>query len=195
MAETNKTEKATPKKRRDERKKGNAFQSRDVVSVVILILGFLLISKLGGFIMIQIKGLYLSELTMMSGLHELTIPTCLKILRETVLVFFITTVPILITLALGGIVMTGAQTGFLVSGELLKFKRSRISLIEGFKRMLSMRSVVQLVKSLIKVAVILWVIYTSVQDLMVVTPDMLSASLDNNLSFMLDRIMAIVYKL
>jgi flagellar biosynthetic protein FlhB len=99
LAETNKTEKATPKKRRDERKKGNAFQSRDVVSVVILILGFLLISKLGGFIMIQIKGLYLSELTMMSGLHDLTIPTCLKILRETVLVFFITTAPILITLA------------------------------------------------------------------------------------------------
>lgn len=195
MAETNKTEKATPKKRRDERKKGNAFQSRDVVSVVILILGFLLISKLGGFIMIQIKGLYLNELRMMSGLHDLTIPTCLQILRETLLVFFITTIPILITLALGGIVMTGAQTGFLVSGELLKFKRSRISLIEGFKRMLSMRSVVQLVKSLIKVAVILWVIYTSVQDLMVVTPDMLSASLDNNLSFMMDRIMAIVYKL
>lgn len=195
MAETNKTEKATPKKKRDERKKGNAFQSRDVVSVVILIVGFVLISKLGSFIMTQLKGLYLSDLDKMSGLYELTIPACLQIMKEAMMVFFITTVPILIVLALTGIVMTGAQTGFLVSGELLKFKRNRISLIEGFKRMLSVRSVVQLVKSLIKVAVIMWVIYTSVQDLMVVTPDMLNASLDSNLSFMLDRIMAIVYKI
>jgi len=195
VAETNKTEKATPKKRRDERKKGNAFQSRDVVSVVILIVGFVLISKLGSFIMIQIKELYFSDLEKMANLYELTIPTCLQILRETVMVFFITTVPIIIVLAMTGFVITGAQTGFLVSGELLKFKRSRISIIEGFKRMFSLRSVVQLVKSLIKVVVIMWIIYTSVKDLMVVTPDMLNTSLDSNLAFMMDRIMAIVYKI
>lgn len=195
MAETNKTEKATPKKRRDERKKGNAFQSRDVVSVVILIIGFILISKLGGFIMTQIKGLYLRDLDKMANLYELTIPTCLQILRETAAVFFITTVPIIVMLAITGAVMTGAQTGFLVSGELLKFKRSRISIIEGFKRMFSLRSLVQLIKSLIKVVIIMWIIYTSVKDLLVVTPDMLNTSLDNNLAFMMDRIMAIVYKI
>lgn len=195
MAETNKTEKATPKKKRDERKKGNAFQSRDVVSVVILIVGFVMISKLGSFIMIQVKGLYLSDLKKMDSLYALSIADCLLIMKEAMLVFFISTIPILIVLALTGIIMTGAQTGFLVSGELLKFKYSRISLIEGFKRMLSLRSVVQLVKSLIKVIVIMWVIYTSVQDLMVVTPDMLNAGLDSNLSFMMDSIMSIVYKI
>jgi len=110
-------------------------------------------------------------------------------------VFFVTTIPIVVVLAITGIVMTGAQTGFLVSGELIRFKFSRISLIEGFKRMLSVRSMVQLVKSLIKVAVIMWVIYTSVQDLMIITPDMLNASLDSNLAFMMDRVMAIVYKI
>lgn len=195
MAETNKTEKATPKKKQDERKKGNAFQSRDVISVAILIVGFILISKLGGFIMVQVKELYLSDLEKMSGLYELSIPTCLQIMKEAMVVFFASTIPILVVLAITGIVMTGAQTGFLVSGELLKFKYNRISFIEGMKRMMSVRSLVQLVKSLIKVAVILWVIYTSVQDLMVVTPDMLNSSLDSNLSFMLDRIMSIVYKI
>lgn len=195
MAETNKTEKATPKKKKDERKKGNAFQSRDVVSVVILIIGFFMISKLGGFIIKQIKGLYLSNLDKMSSLHELSIATCVQILKETTMVFFISTVPIIVILALTGIIMSGAQTGFLVSGELLRFKYSRISMLQGFKRMFSLRSLVELVKSLIKVAVILWVIYTSVQDLMVVTPDMLNTSLDNTLAFMMDRIMSIVYKI
>lgn len=195
MAETNKTEKATPKKKKDERKKGNAFQSRDVVSVATIIIGFILISKLGGFIMSQIKELYISELQKMSGFSTLSIPGALQIMRESMLVFFLSTVPILIVLTLTGIIMTGAQTGFLVSGELLKFKSNRISMIEGFKRMLSVRSLVQLVKSLIKVAVILWIIYTGVQDLLVVTPDILNTSFDESISFMMDRIMSIVYKI
>ena len=37
MAEGNKTEKATPKKRRDERKKGNVFMSKDAVAVASLL--------------------------------------------------------------------------------------------------------------------------------------------------------------
>ncbi len=195
MAETNKTEKATPKKKKDERKKGNAFQSKDVVSVVTLIIGFVLISKLGGFILAQIRELYLGELEKMGGLYAMTIPSALQIMRESMFVFFISTVPILIVLTLTGIIMTGAQTGFLVSGELLKFKYNRINILEGFKRMMSVRSLVQLVKSLIKVAVIMWVIYTSIRDLLVITPDLLNSSFDENIAFMMGRIMSIVYKI
>ncbi len=110
MAETNKTEKATPKKRRDERKKGNAFQSREVISVAVLIVGFVLISRLGSFIMLQIKGLFISCLDLMGGLHTLTAASCLLIMKEAMAAFFISTVPILAALALTGIVMTGAQT-------------------------------------------------------------------------------------
>ena len=151
MAETNKTEKATAKKKRDERRKGNAFQSREVISVAMLIVGFILVSRLGGFIMTQVKGLYLTDLDMMNGLYSLSVASCLLIMKDAMVVFFISTVPILIALALTGILMTGAQTGFLVSGELLRFKFSRINLIEGFKRLLSLRSLVQLAKSIVKV--------------------------------------------
>jgi len=195
MAESNKTEKATPKKKRDERKKGNAFQSKEVVSIVTLIVGFVLINKLGSFIMTQIKELYLSELNNMKGMYDLTVSGCLQIMRESMLAFFISTIPILLILALAGIVMSGAQTGFLVSGELIKFKYHRISMLEGLKRILSVRSAVELVKSIIKVVVIMWIIYTSVRDLLIVTPDMLNTSLDSNIAFMLERIMSIVYKI
>ena len=37
MAGDSKTEKATPKKRRDERKKGNVMMSKDVVAVATLL--------------------------------------------------------------------------------------------------------------------------------------------------------------
>ena len=84
MAETNKTEKATPKKRRDERKKGNAYQSKDVISIVVLIVGFVLISKLGGFVAGQVKLLYVKQMAMMEGLHEMTVATCMQVFREGV---------------------------------------------------------------------------------------------------------------
>ena len=40
MADSSKTEKATPKRRRDERKKGNVFLSQDAVAVVTLLGSF-----------------------------------------------------------------------------------------------------------------------------------------------------------
>ena len=195
MAESNKTEKATPKKIKDERKKGNAYQSKDVVSVVIVVGGFTLISKLGGFIVSNIEALYLGQMNKMGILNELSIVTCLQIMREAMFVFFISAMPIIVLLSFIGVIMSGAQTGFLVSGDLLKFKYSRISILEGFKRILSMRSLVELVKSIIKVSVIIWIIYTSIKDLMLVTPDMLNTSIDNNIAFMLERLMSIVYKI
>lgn len=194
MAESNKTERATPKKRRDERRKGNAFQSREVTSIVTLIVGFVLIGKLGHFIVVQVKELYLSQLSHMAGMYDLSIVNCLQLMRESMLVFFVSTIPIILLVGFSAILMSGAQTGFLVSGELIRFKFNRISFIQGFKRILSLRSVVELVKSIIKISVIMWIIYTSIRDLMHLTPDILNASLESNIAFMLGRIMSIVYK-
>ncbi len=195
MAETNKTEKATPKKRKDERKKGNAYQSKDVISIVVVIVGFVLVSNLVGFIARQISQLYLKQAARMEVLHEITIATSMQIYRELALTFLVAVVPIMIILALTGIIMTGVQTRFLVSGDLLKFKFSRISFIQGMKRLLSLRSIVQLVKSIMKVLVVMWIIYTSVKELLVITPDILNTSLDTNIAFMLDKTMSMVYKI
>ena len=54
MADGSKTEKATPKKRRDERKKGNVLMSKDVNAVATL---------LGSFVMVQLDGIIDGELS------------------------------------------------------------------------------------------------------------------------------------
>ncbi|MDD2216429.1 MAG: flagellar biosynthesis protein FlhB, partial [Eubacteriales bacterium] len=193
--ESNKTEKATPKKRRDERKKGNVFQSKDVVSVVLLLIAFILIMKMGLFIIMQLEAFYRSQLDKVATLYELNTATAVAVLKEMVQVFFISTLPIIIILALTVFVISGIQTRFLFTVELLKFKYNRISIIQGFKRMFSLRSIVQLVKSLIKVIVIMSIIYISIKDLLVLIPDTYNAGIGDNLSFMKDRIMAMVYKI
>ena len=195
MAESNKTEKATPKKRKDERKKGNTYQSKDVVSVVMLVVGFFLIVQLSGFIVKQIELFYNSQLGKMASLYELNTETLLQIMREAMRVFFFSAAPIMIVVAFTLFVVSGAQTKFLVSGDLLKFKYSRISLIEGFKKMLSLNAVIQLLKSIIKVCVIMVVIYTSIKELLFLIPDSLNAGLEENIIFLKDRIMSLVYKI
>ncbi|MDD2218015.1 MAG: flagellar biosynthesis protein FlhB [Eubacteriales bacterium] len=195
MAESNKTEKATPKKRLDERKKGNAFQSKDVISIVVLLVGFFLLSKLGAFIIIRINYLYHQQVALMVEMDTLTIASCSMIFRNAIVMFFMATIPIFIAIVIVGIVMTGVQTKFLFSTELLKFKFHRISIIQGFKRLFSLRSIVQLIKSLLKVLVIGWIIYANMKELVLVSPDILNSSLQDGISYMLDKTMAMVYKI
>jgi len=192
MAESDKTEKATPKKKKDERKKGNAYQSKDVVSVVMLLVGFFLVSQLGLFIAQQIKTYYLGQMAKIAELETLTVATCVQISKEAVQVFFISAMPIIIVLALIAIIMVGIQTGFLISGDLIRFKYSRISLMQGIKRLFSLRSVVELIKSIIKVVLVLAIIYTSIMSILSLTPDLLSNRLSTDISFMIQKIMGMV---
>lgn len=194
MAETNKTEKATPKKRKDERKKGNVFQSKDVVSIFVILIGFFLISKLGMFIVMQIDNLYEDQMMLISDMNSLTVNGSSMIIRNAIIVFMVSVIPLMSALVLVGIVMTGVQTRFIFSTELIKFKLHRISLIQGFKRLFSLRSLVQLIKSILKVVVIGWIIYTSLSDLLLVTPDILNTGIGESISYMMDRTMSMVYK-
>lgn len=194
MAESNKTEKATQKKRRDERKKGNTYQSKDVISIGMIIMGFVLVSQLGGFITAQVNTLYDRQIAHIQTVQNLTVAGCMQIMREAAFVFFISVIPIGMALALTGIVMTGMQTRFLVAGDLLKFKFNRISFIQGMKRLVSLRSVVQLVKSLIKIMVIMLLIYDSMKDLLSIVPDILNARMDETISFLIGRSMSLVFR-
>ena len=56
-----KTEKATPKKRRDQRKEGNVFQSKDVVTVVSLFGSFYILKLLFPKIYETVQPFYLTS--------------------------------------------------------------------------------------------------------------------------------------
>lgn len=192
MAESEKTEKATPKKRRDERKKGNSFQSKDVVSVGVLFIGFFIVNQLLPFIYEQVKNFFFSEIDRIGDITTLTVSTCTQLSIAASVVFFICTVPIMLVLMFTGIIMIGVQTGFLASGTLIKPKFSRVNFLTGVKRMFSLTSLVELIKSLIKVALIIGIIYTSIMSIIPLTPDMLTTKIDANMVFMNDNIMSIV---
>jgi flagellar biosynthetic protein FlhB len=165
MADNGKTEKATEKKRRDERKKGNIFQSKDVVNAFgLLITVFLLklvISPILGFIQNNIK----TGIGSLNTITELTPKTALNLLADVVIKSLIIIAPIGIVCAAIAVLLTGAQTRFLFNFKKLKPELSRINPATGFQKMFSLRSVVELLKSLIKITLILIIVYTNIKDL------------------------------
>lgn len=165
MAEGSKTEKATPKKRRDERKKGNAFLSRDAVAVATLLGSFLTLRALARTSVEQLERFM--KFCFMVGeqstgelqpvLRELTIEALVVLLKVVG--------PIVVAAAICAVAATFVQTKFLVSGESIKPKFSRISPLQGFKRLFSLRSLVEAMKGILKISILMVIIYRSLKDM------------------------------
>jgi flagellar biosynthetic protein FlhB len=194
MADTNKTEKATGKKRSDERKKGNVFKSRDVVSVFSLLLGFIMISLLSGYIYGRVRELYLYIMDFAGSANTFTAAQAGVIAKQAVLTSAAAVAPILVVMFLVAIFANALQTKFLLSWDLLKPKFNRLNPISGAKRMfLSLNSIIELLKSIVKIAVVFGLVYGTISELMSVAPDLLNTRLDEGLLYMLDEIMHMVY--
>ncbi|PKM64498.1 MAG: flagellar biosynthesis protein FlhB [Firmicutes bacterium HGW-Firmicutes-20] len=192
MAGSEKTEKATPKKRKDERKKGNTFQSKDVVSVVLLFVAFFVLNLLVPFIYQQLKNLYIAQTKKILNWDTLTVDSLNQLFREGAIVFFVSVLPVAVIIMMVAIIMSGVQTGFLVTGDALKPKFNRINPMSGIKRMISLRSLVELLKSLAKVVLIIWIIYAVILSIIPMTPDMLVTKIDKNMMFISSQTMSMV---
>lgn len=145
-----KTEKATPKKRQDARKKGQTAKSQDINTSVVLLAVFLYMLFAGSLLKKGSFGLF--ENSLHKGLlMELTQGNIermfLSILKEIAIYFG----PILLVALLAGIISNLFQVGFMFSSEAIQLKLEKINPISGFKRIFSMKSVVNLMKSLLKI--------------------------------------------
>ena len=164
-AEGNKTEKATPKKRRDERKKGNVFMSRDAVAVagllgtfgVLWLLTNTFAEQLGGFMTLCLTSIGREVQDVGSLVGEMSVEAIVAIAK---------TVGIVAAAAiLCAVAATFAQTKFLVSTESMKPKFSRLSPLQGFKRLFSLKSLVETLKNLIKIVILMAIVFLSIRDM------------------------------
>nr|WP_197970069.1 flagellar biosynthesis protein FlhB [Mesobacillus harenae] len=146
-----KTEKATPKKRQDSRKKGQVAKSQDVNTAFVLLSVFLFLFFAGSFMFGKLVNLFqhsfreymLMELTE-KNIEVLTI----EILMELVIILG----PIMVVAMIGGVAANYLQVGVLFSTEAIQMKLEKIDPIKGFKRIFSVRALVEMIKSILKIA-------------------------------------------
>jgi flagellar biosynthesis protein FlhB len=161
----NKTEKATPKKRKDERKKGNIFQSADVVSSVSILAVFVMLRITFPYLYRYLFNFIVRYLSFTGTKTTLSQAAAMDVLRDAWITLLLICAPVLIASLLAAVLATGAQTRFKFSGEKIKFKFSNISPIQGFQRLFSIRSIAELIKSILKTIAIGYVIYIQIKKI------------------------------
>ena len=159
-----KTEKATPKRKQDERKKGNIFQSKELVTVFSLFIVFYTIKLLGPFIMDQVQESIRTYFTMAGSMNALADADVASITISVFRFFAATALPLLLVSGIVAIAITMAQTKLLFSTEAMAFKFNRINPLSGLKKMFSIRGLVELAKALVKVTVMGYIVYSKFTD-------------------------------
>ncbi|WP_210363833.1 flagellar biosynthesis protein FlhB [Bacillus sp. REN3] len=148
-----KTEKATPKKKQDARKKGQVAKSQDVNTAVVLLSVFLFLMFFGKVMGERLIGVLRHALQqyMFMDLTEKNIQSILiEILSE--LIFFLG--PVMLVALIAGVAANYVQVGFMYSPEAIQMKLEKINPISGFKRIFSMRALVEMLKSILKISFI-----------------------------------------
>jgi len=148
-----KTEKATPKKREDTRKKGQVAKSQDVNTAILLFFMFLAFSALGPFWKERFTGLYTYVFTEFIT-WDITIDQIQIIFVEVLIYMAITIAPVMGIAIIAGVASNLLQIGFLFTTESLQLKLDRLNPIEGAKRIFSVRALVELLKSILKITVV-----------------------------------------
>ena len=148
-----KTEEATPHRREEARKKGQVARSMELNSFAILFFGLLFLVFTGPAMVRQVAALMremLSNVTGVSGGADTYIGLLMHLSLRCLLIL----APLFVALITVGILINAAQVGFSASIESLQPKLEKLNLANGLKRLLSRRSLVELIRDLLKLTII-----------------------------------------
>lgn len=163
FAEGEKTEAATPRRREEARKRGQVAKTMELGTGVTLVGVFLALQNLGGFFVTSLTRLMqaafqdwvLSPVVDGGFLQSIGLSAAIT-MAQLVL-------PVMGLALILGVSSQLVQVGFMLVGEGLRPKFSRLNPIEGFKRIFSKRALVEMVKALLKISVIGYVLYWSLR--------------------------------
>ncbi|PZE22438.1 flagellar biosynthesis protein FlhB [Paenibacillus xerothermodurans] len=158
-----KTEPATPKKRQESREKGQVARSMDVPAAFILFFCILSFYLFGGYMKDQIMLIFRSVLNDYL-LMDTTVENIEKLFQQLMVQSLLLLTPIMLVAVVIAIFSSYLQFGFLITGEPLKMKFSKLNPIEGARNIFGLRSLVELLKSLLKLFVIGYVVYSTLWE-------------------------------
>ena len=156
MSEENneeKTEEPTPRKRQELREKGEVAKSRELPSVAVLLASLMALTFFGSFMYSQLQ-VIMQETFALPMLNDLNVADFIIFAHKMTIRFILAISPLLAAVFITAILSNIMQVGFLVSGESITPKLSKLDPIKGFTRIFSKQSLMELCKSLFKMAIV-----------------------------------------
>ncbi|HOW57785.1 MAG TPA: EscU/YscU/HrcU family type III secretion system export apparatus switch protein, partial [Smithellaceae bacterium] len=146
------TEEATGRRREEAREKGQVARSHEVVSVSILVAS-LIYFYFGSTSLTRNIMQMMTDGFRNAARGDLNPDSIVNLGIDMFIKGFIIVIPLMLAVLIAGIMGNVIQVGFLFSTEALEPKLSKIDPIKGFQNKFSLRSLVELVKSLFKIIV------------------------------------------
>ncbi len=177
------TEKATPKKREDARKKGQVASSREVSSAMVLMasLGFFYFA--GAWMFWNLSEVITRVFQNIGTLQFRNIDEASVFSLEIMMRLLAILIPFLLPLVILGFVANILQVGFKMSVEAIAPKLNRLNPIAGIKRFVSLKALVELAKSVVKLLFIGTIAYLLVKSDMKAFPSLLNQEVGQILVF------------
>ncbi len=167
MPGDDKTEKATPKKRRDAREKeGQVLQSNEVVIAVSILGTFSALAVLGSYMFITLSNTFSDCIRQVGEPYENELSTYTHIFLNVILKCFMIVLPLCVIIALIVVITVMAQTKGLFTMKPLKPKFSKLNPLNGIKKMFSAQSAVGILKGIIELSAIIFVAYGQIESRM-----------------------------
>ena len=159
-----KTEKATPKKRRDARKKGQTAKSQDVIDWAGLLIGTMVVPSL---VRHMADGFTQSFAEIRRAIADPSGEMAAHALGVALQRGFMAAVPLFAVVIVTTVAATVGQTGLLLTTTPLKPDLKRLNPIAGFKRLFSTQSIWTTGKQLTRMAIITWLSVPKVKSMVV----------------------------
>ena len=179
-SEAERTEEATPRRRDEARKDGQIARSAELTIAASLLGSAVVISMLApvaGRGLFAIMGHGLSSL----GSLSLDLNSATALIRETAVHTFTATAGLIIAMTAATLVVAALQARGTMSAKPITPQFSRINPITNAKNLLGMRQIVELLKSLGKLAIVGMAVYGSIKAAL---PDAIALSQTSQIGFL-----------
>lgn len=152
-----KTEKATPKKLRDARKKGQVAKSQDLPSAFTFIISIWIVLIMSRFFYDYLGGFLVSTFHLIQeGNLSATLP---QLMYQALVVIFISSIPVLAFVAVLGVIINFLVVGPVFSTEVFKFDIKKFDPVQNLKAKFKLKTLVELLKSVLKISIASYIIY------------------------------------
>ena len=177
-----KTEPATHKKREEARRKGQVAKSREIPSVAILLSALSVFYFAGAWMFNQLCQIMTTIFARM-GDSNFGVESADLLFWNLFERLIMALSPLLVVVLVSGIFSNIAQVGFLISGEALTPQLSKFNPVKGIKSLVSARSLVEVIKGILKIAIVGAISYNVLQKEMGRIPGLMELQTSQILAF------------
>lgn len=164
-----KTEPATDKKLRDARDEGKVAKSKELTAAFDLIVLFLVLKVFMSFVGEKLLGFFSYIYNRMPDFlnetqKDMSSVIVRNFMNDIILQFLLTCLPFFIFGVVVTILVSIVQVGWKVTTKPMAPKLDKFNPINGFKRIFSKDAIFELIKSVLKIGVILYMAYSSIKS-------------------------------